>query len=138
MFVQLNRSPEAPPVILIKGGTYGDEDEPSAEAWLQFNTSGVTTHLGPWASIPDYTWLLSGSASQYDLRYVKTAGTHDLSSYGLANNTWYNLNTDRKIGLYIADSAGTMNDCTANVSIKWNANSTICHSNTITFYADGY
>jgi hypothetical protein len=121
--------------VIVKAGTYGDEDEPVAEAWVSFNTTGATTYQAPWDSVPNYNWLLDGSASSYDIRYIKTAGTNDLSYYGLANNTWYNLNTNRKMGLYNSDSLGGDQTCTATVAIKYNANSTIISSNSIAFYA---
>jgi len=85
----------------------------------------------------EYSWLSSGGTitngfdnTLYDIRYVRTSGSQTTLSGGMANNTWYNLNTDRTMFLADTVTDGIAFTLTATVAIKYNANSTIISSAT--------
>jgi len=85
-------------------------------------------------SVGNYTWLLGGAASDYQVRYTKT-GTSALSfSTGMANNTWIGLGTERRVWL-AASSMGYYTSA-ATVSIRWASNSTVIMTATHSFIAD--
>lgn len=108
----------------------------TANAWMNFSSAspGVVTGVNDSSSFSNYNWMSSGGTpSNYDIRYVRTAGTATaLTSH--SNNTWYNLNTNRT--LYLHSPGGVFTSLTATVAIKWNANSTVISSATCNWYAD--
>lgn len=88
-----------------------------------FNSGATTSN-----NFIEYDWRVGGASSRFDIRYVRTGGTEASLSGGLANNTWYNMSTDRT--MYLLQDAPSATPITFNgtVAIKYNANSTIISS----------
>lgn len=82
-----------------------------------------------------YTWVLSGSASSYDVRYTRTGGSTS-SLTGTTNNVWYRVDAQRNMILN-DPLIGSFRTLTANVQIKYNANSTVIDYNSCQWYAYG-
>lgn len=99
----------------------------TANAYMRFNyaASGAASCVGGQTSnIGSYNYVSTGGSSAYDIRFQRVTGTV-LS--GVSNNVWLRLNTNRTG--YITAGVGQLILNTSNVSIKYNANSTIIDSN---------
>ena len=120
-----------PPVqVLAKFPTKAGLTSPQ-NAWCVFASTGGYTQV----PTSDYTWLLSGAASSYQIRYIRTAGSETSLSGGLANNTWYALSTTRTMYLSVT-LTGQVKDLTANVQISYVSNSTIISYASVTWQAE--
>lgn len=99
------------------------------------NAYAVFASTGGYTQVPtdSYTWLLSGAASDYQIRFTTTAGT-PLS--GVANNTWLALSTTRTAYLLTLNVKGSIKDCTANVQISYAANSVVISYASCYWYAE--
>lgn len=92
----------APPVATgaAAAAFAGDtENAPSnAVATISFNSSGTQTCIGN-GFLSSFTWLLSGAASAYDIRFntASVVGTATLS--GTALGSFVNMGTTRSITL---------------------------------------
>lgn len=75
-------------------------DESSPPAGVTANAAVVVSSAGTIST--GFTWLLQGSAADYDVYLLKTGGTNNL--LGISQNTWYNLATTRT--LYVQDTSG--------------------------------
>ena len=93
----------------------------TANAYIRFNTSGTVNGASVFTP-GTYTWLLSGAASAYDVRYQRTGGSQTALT-GVANNTWVNLGTTQT--MYLSQSVSGFKDLTADVSIRYTANGTV-------------
>lgn len=72
--------------------TTGSYQGVAANATIQFANTGVFTGTGPvGGATSPYNWLLSGSASQVDIRVTPTSGSWSSGTTG----TWLNLATSR-------------------------------------------
>lgn len=65
----------------------------NASASLTFSNTGAYSSVGNSASASG-TWLLTGAAGDYDIRFTYTG-----DSIGLTSGTWYNLGTSRVASL---------------------------------------
>jgi hypothetical protein len=74
-----------------------------------------------------YTWLLSGSAGDYEIRATKTAGTAaGTFSSGWANNTWAAMSTTRHV--LLSRSAFGTSTLTLSISIRYTSNATVINT----------
>lgn len=83
----------------------------------------------------NYTWLNSGTSSTYDIRQTRTGGNYSTVTGNMANNTWVQMNIQRTNAL-ISPPLGGIRTYTANVQLKYNANSTIIDYNTMNWLAE--
>lgn len=88
-------------VFLEASNNASDVDSPAANAQFSLTNAGTADFSGSGAD-PDYTWLLSGSAGDYDARFTLSSGSISTGTAG----TWQNLATSRSWGCF-ANGGGT-------------------------------
>lgn len=103
----------------------------SCNAYALWATTGSWTG----ADSTGYTWLNSGTASTYDIKQTRTGGNYTVVTGNMANNTWVQMNINRSNNL-LSPPLGGIRSYTANVQIKYNANSTIIDYNSMTWTAE--
>lgn len=103
----------------------------SCNAYAYWATSGTCVVL----NASNYTWLNSGTSSTYDIRQTRTGGSYTVLSGNMANNTWVQMNVQRT-GALLSPALGGVRSYTANVQIKYNANSTVIDYNSMTWTAE--
>src|SRR5210317_2034344 len=103
----------------------------SCNAYALWNTGGTASINGA----SNYTWLNSGASSTYDIKQTRTGGNYTVVTGNMANNTWVRLNINRSNNLLSPPLGGTRT-YTANVQLKYNANSTIIDYNSMTWFAE--
>ena len=82
-------------VFLEAANSAGDVGSPVANAEFNLNNTGIAAFTGN-DSDPNYTWLLSGDAGDYDARFTLSSGTLDSGTAG----AWQNLATSRGWGVF--------------------------------------
>lgn len=132
------RGPSAPTVpVVVMAGSYEAWDYNDSSPYLEIEFNGTTGMCGIFdayeegsSNISPYSWILSGSPSDYDMRITKVGGNTDLSIWSgvsKSNNTWFRMNAGVTLGI----SRGTIGTsvCNANIAVRYNSNSTIIASN---------
>jgi hypothetical protein len=85
-------------------------------------------------SAGNYSWLLGGANTDYEIRATRTnaTGLGSLAfSTGWANNTWIGLGTTRTV--YNRVTSIGIHTATASISIRWASNGTIIQTATHTY-----
>lgn len=107
---------------------YDYEEFLAPNAWARWLNNGACQYLDSAGAQNNQVWLNSGSASSYDVRYIKTGGTYTGTLTGMTNAVWYQLSSNRTA--YLTDvTAGASRTVIATVYVKYNANSTVIDSN---------
>jgi len=75
-------------------------DESSPPAGVTANAAVVVSSAGTIST--GITWLLQGSAADYDFYLLKTGGTNNL--WRISRNTWYNLATSHDFYIVLSKS----------------------------------
>ena len=103
----------------------------SCNAYAYWQTTGTCVILGA----SNYTWLNSGTSSTYDIKQTRTGGNYTTVQGNMANNTWVRMNVQRTTAL-LSPTLGGIRTYTANVQLKYNANSTIIDYNSMSWVAE--
>lgn len=131
--------PYVAPAIVYPTSVSSYDYSSSCIGWMGFYANGVCQkEEAYWGRVTAFTWLISGAASDYDVRFTKTSGSS--LNYGLpsamTDNQWYNLGANPQAGGLLVTGTGNANTWNGTVAIKYNANSTIISSNSCTIYAE--
>ena len=104
------------------GGTYTSNTVTPTNALSQFRLlnsgSAQKSTTNPESFTTVGTWLLSGAAGDYDVRWDASGDTADLTAGSAAINTWLNLATSRLWGLEDTSQVGPQKQVTGPLRIR--------------------
>ena len=120
------------------GGNCNIKLNMSSAGTVTFSGGGTQGSLNPGNLSGGQTWLVSGSASDYEVKFDYTTSFHggSVASGSAADNTWYSCAANWYWGVYDASTSGASNIMSGTLSIRDASTSTVIDTVYIIMNAD--